>query len=90
MIYVFKSFQEKMSTMKETETRPRWRYLTPDEIESMKDVQRRTFHDRTFAREDGIAQAEDGSLCGVGRPVRIEAGSIEEFAKAFDEAFFKD
>jgi hypothetical protein len=49
-------------------------------------------------RNDGIMigrlrrrmKAEDGSLCGIGRPIRIEAGSVEEFAKAFDEAFFKD
>ena len=67
---------------------PKWRYLTQDEVDKLKDVQRRTYYDKSFAKEDGIKRAEDGSLCGVGKPVRIEAGSIEEFAKAFDEVFF--
>jgi len=64
----------------------RWRVLTPEELARLKDLQRRTF-DAASAKEDGLRLSPDGSLCAKGRAVRIEAGTVEEFAKALEEAF---
>jgi hypothetical protein len=67
--------------------RPRnWRYLNQEEVTRLKDMQRRTF-DETSAKEDGLKLATDGSLQSLGRAVRIESGSIEDFARVLDEAF---
>jgi len=64
----------------------RWRELTPEELVRLQDIQRRTY-DPASAEEDGLRLNPDGTLATIRRAVRIEAGTVEEFAKALDEAF---
>lgn len=66
--------------------RKRWRELEASEIIFLKALQRGAF-DSVDAENDGIKLSDDGSLVHIGKPVYIDAGSVEEFAEALTEAF---